>query len=114
MPRGGRPARWSVQRALAVRRVRMALGSLRGGVGSAAQLHIEDSSLKRLDRIQSGAMNSRTIMVRWCSTLSTIAVAAIIGVSALSSLAAQDQAPAPAAADPGDIAEGLRLYQSKA
>jgi mono/diheme cytochrome c family protein len=55
-------------------------------------------------------MDTKSVMVR---TVSTLAVAGVIAFSALSALQAQDQTPA-AAPDPGDIAEGLRLYQTKA
>jgi mono/diheme cytochrome c family protein len=57
-------------------------------------------------------MDNKSAMARWVATL---AVTVVIGLSALNGLRAQDQTPAPAAApDPGDITEGLRLYQSKA
>lgn len=59
-------------------------------------------------------MNSRMVVVRWGVTICSITVAAMLGGAAFTPLAAQDQAPAAAAVDPGDIAEGLRLYQSKA
>jgi mono/diheme cytochrome c family protein len=55
-------------------------------------------------------MDTKSVMVRWVSTLT---VTGVIGLSALSAVRAQDQPPA-AAPDPGDIAEGLRLYQTKA
>ena len=55
-------------------------------------------------------MDTKSVMVRWVSTL---AVTGVIALSALSALRAQDQAPA-ADPDPGDITEGLRLYQTKA
>jgi mono/diheme cytochrome c family protein len=59
-------------------------------------------------------MNSRMVLVRWGVTICSITGAAMLGVASRTPLAAQDQTPAGAAVDPGDIAEGLRLYQSKA
>lgn len=54
-------------------------------------------------------MHARTLVIGW---LSAFVVVCAICFSA-KVIRAQDQAPA-AAPDPGDIAEGLRLYQQKA
>lgn len=57
-------------------------------------------------------MDTKSVMVRWVATL---AVTGVVGISTFTAVRAQDQAPTPTAApDPGDITEGLRLYQSKA
>ena len=55
-------------------------------------------------------MYLRSSVMGW---LSSLALGAAIVIAAMPAARAQDQAPA-AAPDPSDIAEGLRLYQSKA
>jgi mono/diheme cytochrome c family protein len=59
-------------------------------------------------------MKSRSLMIRTLSGVVLVGVVTVaVSVLAMSAVRAQDQAPA-AAPDPGDIAEGLRLYQQKA
>jgi mono/diheme cytochrome c family protein len=55
-------------------------------------------------------MHTTQMVTRW---LSGLVVACAIAMTAMTVIRAQDQPPA-APPDPSDIAEGLRLYQSKA
>ena len=55
-------------------------------------------------------MHARHLVMGWRAALVVVSVTAL---SAMTIIRAQDQAPA-APPDPGDIAEGLRLYQQKA